>query len=367
MNKIKRIDLIYCIALAIFIISRILSHTSYNISINIKHSLSFIATLIIVFKILMYDKLSLKEFSIYLGMIIVSILSILHSKEYEILCTVIFIIGAKNISFDLIAKTYRFVASILISLTVLFSLIGLIKENLFYRGEIVRRTFGYSYPTDFIALIFYILLVDWYLCIKHKKNIWWRLIIYLGAAILTMFYCDSRLGSIFILMLIPISLIVKYCEIYKKNLPILFFEKYSVIICTIISIMLVTLYIKYPSSNLLYKIDSISSFRLTLTVWALKMFGYPLWGRDIYTEYFSMNNDKWFFIDNSYYCMLIQYGMIFSIMMILLITFNNKKLVASGNKLIPFVFCLIALNSIVGQQFFLLEYNIFLLVLKANV
>ena len=48
-------------------------------------------------------------------------------------------------------------------------------------------------------------------------------------------------------------------------------------------------------------------------------------------------------------------------------TFYNKKILLKGNDIIPIVFCLIALNSMVGQQFFLLEYNIFLLTLRANI
>ena len=117
----------------------------------------------------------------------------------------------------------------------------------------------------------------------------------------------------------------------------------------------------------MYALDAVSSFRITLTAWAVKMFGYPLWGRDIYTEYFATNNTRWFFIDNSYYTMFIQYGIVFSIIMLVFLTVNNKKILIKGNNIIPIAFCLIALNSIAGQQFFLLEYNVFLLALRADV
>ena len=117
----------------------------------------------------------------------------------------------------------------------------------------------------------------------------------------------------------------------------------------------------------MYALDAVSSFRITLTAWAVKMFGYPLWGRDIYTEYFATNNTRWFFIDNSYYAMFIQYGIVFSIIMLVFLTVNNKKIFIKGNNIIPIAFCLIALNSIAGQQFFLLECNVFLLTLRADV
>ena len=162
------------------------------------------------------------------------------------------------------------------------------------------------------------------------------------------------------------KIVKKYSKKWKTIPAVIFFEKYSLIICAMISVILVSLYIKYPSSNVIYALDSFLSFRLALTVWAVKMFGYPLLGRDIYSEFFSTKNTLWFFIDNSYYVMFIQYGMLISFIILTLFTFNNKKQLEKNNDIIPVIFSLIALNSMVGQQLFLLEYNIFLLTLRAD-
>lgn len=366
MNKVKNVDLIYCIAFALFVISRILSHTTYEISTNIKHIMTLVSVLIVVIKTILYDKLTLKEIFIYGLTLMVAVISTTKSKEYEMLCSIIFIVGAKNVSFDSIAKSYRIVASTLMVITIFLSIVGFLKENLFYRGEVLRHTFGYLYPTDFVAMTFYILLVDCFLCLKYKKNLMPRIIIYVIVAILTLILCDSRLGSLFIALLIPVSLIIKYSKKWKTIPAVIFFEKYSLIICAMISVILVSLYIKYPSSNVIYALDSFLSFRLALTVWAVKMFGYPLLGRDIYSEFFSTKNTLWFFIDNSYYVMFIQYGMLISFIILTLFTFNNKKQLEKNNDIIPVMFSLIALNSMVGQQLFLLEYNIFLLTLRAD-
>ena len=360
MNKVKNVDLIYCIAFALFVISRILSHTTYEISTSIKHIMTLVSVLIVVIKTILYDKLTLKEIFIYGLTLMVAVISTTKSKEYEMLCSIIFIVGAKNVSFDSIAKSYRIVASTLMVITIFLSIVGFLKENLFYRGEVLRHTFGYLYPTDFVAMTFYILLVDCFLCLKYKKNLMPRIIIYVIVAILTLILCDSRLGSLFIALLIPVSLIIKYSKKWKTIPAVIFFEKYSLIICAMISVILVNLYIKYPSSNVIYALDSFLSFRLALTVWAVKMFGYPLLGRDIYSEFFSTKNTLWFFIDNSYYVMFI------SFIILTLFTFNNKKQLEKNNDIIPVIFSLIALNSMVGQQLFLLEYNIFLLTLRAD-
>lgn len=64
--------------------------------------------------------------------------------------------------------------------------------------------------------------------------------------------------------------------------------------------------------------------------------------------------------------MFIQYGMLISFIILTLFTFNNKKQLEKNNDIIPVMFSLIALNSMVGQQLFLLEYNIFLLTLRAD-
>ncbi len=367
MNKIKKADLIYCIAFSLFIISRILSHMSYEIPISVKYGMTLTSTLIIVLKIILYDKMSLKEILIYGMVIAIAVISTIHSKEYEMLCSTIFIVGAKKVPFDYIAKSYELIASMLMGITIFLSVFGLLKENLYYRDEVVRRTFGYSYPTDFVAMIFFILLVDCFLCLTHKKKLMARIVVYALIAILTFIFCYARLGSLFIALLIPTSLMVKYSDKWKNIQIVCWFEKYSLSICAVLSVILVNLYIKYPSNMIIRAMDVFSSSRITLTAWAVEMFGYPLWGKEVYTEYFAMNYTQWFFIDNSYYVMFIQYGMIFSIVMLTLFTFNNRKLLIKNNHIIPIVFSLIALNSMIGQQFFLLEYNIFLLTLRADV
>ena len=99
MNKVKNVDLIYCIAFALFVISRILSHTTYEISTSIKHIMTLVSVLIVVIKTILYDKLTLKEIFIYGLTLMVAVISTTKSKEYEMLCSIIFIVGAKNVSF----------------------------------------------------------------------------------------------------------------------------------------------------------------------------------------------------------------------------------------------------------------------------
>ena len=72
------------------------------------------------------------------------------------------------------------------------------------------------------------------------------------------------------------------------------------------------------------------------------------------------------FIDNSYYIMFIEYGLIISIIIIITYSLFLRKEVKLRKSYIPWVWILISINSIVGQQFFMLEYNIFLLALLAD-
>ena len=161
------------------------------------------------------------------------------------------------------------------------------------------------------------------------------------------------------------SWIMKYSDKFDNKKIFNLIKKYSIIIAAGLSIFLTNFYMKYPNNNLLIWIDKELSYRLTFNIHAIKSFGYSLWGQDIYSQYY-MYNDKWFFIDNSYYIMFIEYGLIISIIIIITYSLFLRKEVKLRKSYIPWVWILISINSIVGQQFFMLEYNIFLLALLAD-
>lgn len=363
--KVKKNEFIYIVALSIFLLVKIIDHTNMAMPNEIKYGCIMISCILVGIKVIFFDKNTIKNIIIYIAILIASLAVIYKSSQYEILYTTIFIIGAKDVDFIKIISSYVKVSSFVILIMMICFAFGIIKETYVVRDGVIRHTFGYVYPTDFVALLFYVFLADLYYGIVKKKNIFGRDIAYFIIGLLTFHFSDSRLGSASILLLIPMSWIMKYSDKFDNKKIFNLIKKYSIIIAAGLSIFLTNFYMKYPNNNLLIWIDKELSYRLTFNIQAIKSFGYSLWGQDIYSQYY-MYNDKWFFIDNSYYIMFIEYGLIISIIIIITYSLFLRKEVKLRKSYIPWVWILISINSIVGQQFFMLEYNIFLLALLAD-
>ena len=324
--QVKKNEFIYIVALSIFLLVKIIDHTNMAMPNEIKYGCIMISCILVGIKVIFFDKNTIKNIIIYIAILIASLAVIYKSSQYEILYTTIFIIGAKDVDFIKIISSYVKVSSFVILIMMICFAFGIIKETYVVRDGVIRHTFGYVYPTDFVALLFYVFLADLYYGIVKRKNIFGRDIAYFIIGLLTFHFSDSRLGSASILLLIPMSWIMKYSDKFDNKKIFNLIKKYSIIIAAGLSIFLTNFYMKYPNNILLI----------------------------------------WFFIDNSYYIMFIEYGLIISIIIIITYSLFLRKEVKLRKSYIPWVWILISINSIVGQQFFMLEYNIFLLALLAD-
>lgn len=109
-----------------------------------------------------------------------------------------------------------------------------------------------------------------------------------------------------------------------------------------------------------------SSARLTNTEMGIKWFNYSLWGQDIYTrilQYWS----GWFYIDSSYYTFLLEYGIALLCIATLMYTVTVKKELQHNDVVIPIVMTMVSIESMICREYFLIEYNVFLLAFLANI
>lgn len=363
-------DLIYIIAFCLFLFVKLLDHTTFGLPTSIKYSCIAIAIILLMTKLILQNRLCLKLLVLSIFAVIVFYISMMHNGNYQLLYTVLFIVAAKNVKFNKIVSSYIIITSIVLFLTVSAFATGLITENSTIRDGIVRHSFGYTYPTDFVALLFYLFAADLYLAVINKKGIVFRNLIYVITAFVTYRLCDSRIGSFSILLLVPLSIYLKkkYCEtnvFVDKFLK--FLMNYSFVICATISIVFVHGLIYNDRNPILLAIDSFSSYRLLNCLIAVKTYGYSLFGQNIYALYNATGNNEWFFIDNSYYIILIVYGLAVFAITCFVFVWRMRNLILEKKYIIPIIFILISLNSIIGQQFVLIEYNVFLLAILSEV
>lgn len=366
--KIKNIG--FYIGYICFLIGQLMGHTMIPISSGVRYFIIGIGIIFVVGHITLtffqdeYNNIYGKSiFFILFG--IVSIISTLNSKEPIIILNVLFILAAKDIDFNKILKVFIITAVTLLTFTIICNSFGFLQTVSIQRGNVIRHTFGYRFPTDFVQLIVYILLADLVLCIEYNKNIIIRILIYIFLGFFTLIYSDARLGSGTIFSLIAIILILKYGKSIISSKLIFKIEEYIFLFCTCLSIFIMNNFI-LRINNFYIILDKFTSYRLTNTDMGIKFFGYTLWGQDIYSsidQFFK----GWFYIDSSYYVFLLEYGIGLLILVEIGYIWTMKRCIKLKNYIIPFICMIISLDSLIDQQFYLLEYNVFLLIPLAKI
>lgn len=363
-------DNLFCMGYSFFLVGQILGHTFINISPIIRYILITIGVALILLKIILFDYIIVNRKSIvailfFILYFIISLISVKRSGSITPIMAFLLIIGAHNVNFEDIIRIFVYTATILLVITFIAYFLGLITESTATRNGNIRHSFGYRHPTDLIAMITYILMGDMYLCIKHKKLLYPRVILYLFFGFFALIACDARLGSITIFILIPvIFFLYRRNEKNSRIMKFIFRNSFNLgLLLSIVTTQLFTTHI----NNFLVSLDQLLSYRLTYQVMAVKFFGYSFWGQKIYQEYSQMfDNNSWFFIDSSYYIFLIQYGISLLILWLIFFYLCQRKMLKDENYIIPFLFLIVCIDSLINQYLYSPEYNVFLLSLMAN-
>lgn len=364
-------NILFYIGYILFLIGQLLGHTLVPISSQVRYVLIGVGGVCVggqfVYSLLQkrYSTFSKQNIIFFILFFIVSVISMVKSNESIVVLDFLFILAAKDVDFDKILKIFIITATTLLFFTVICNAFGITETVNIQRGNIVRHTFGYRFPTDFVQLIVYILLADLVLCIEHHKNIFERIILYILLGLFSLVYSDARLGSATIFLLVPTILLLRYGKRVLFSKPIKILEKYIFLLCTVLTIFIMNKFIS-GGSNLLIALDKFTSYRLTNTDMGIKFFGYTLWGQEIYSnieQFFK----GWFYIDSSYYVFLLQYGSVLLILVEIGYIWSIRRCINLRNYIIPFICIFIALDSLIDQQFYLLEYNVFLLIPLTNI
>lgn len=355
-------ELCYLLPFGFFIFSSLLTYSTIptgRIIINIARFVLILFSLLNMCQ----KELTLMKLITFTVIVAFSVLIKINADYWNMLDVSLLVFGAEKIDFKKIAKVYRMVASFTIILIIVLYFLGIIKDNLYFREDgTARHSFGFIYATDLAALIFYILLSDLYIAFTEKRNMLIRYALYFLIASLVLIFCDARLGTICILMLIVCSIYITH---RKGNLLKIekFILSYSLIIFAAIILILTHLYIIFPYSPVLTIIDKTLSARLYYSKMGVIFYGYSLFGQKI--EMRGAGYEDYFFIDSSYMNIILVYGIVIFAFVLYIFTKIARAKVEENELLIPVIIFLIAVNSFVGQQMFDVAYNVFLLMFLA--
>lgn len=323
--------------------------------------LAFLSCYLITIFSMKYYHFNLVKVTLFLILIIVVFVtngfSTLNLITSAILIITSFNLDKKQLIRALIAPRF-----FLFTITILLAFIGLIPNNVIYRetaNHIIlnyRFSLGFNHPNTLFWFIFPAYMG--YLYLKERKIKLCEIIIHIIVFSILFYYTDCRTGYFIILIAQVLVLFYKYFPKITSKILSSKFLRFSIIVFAIISIIVPIAMDNGLSGSIIDELDSILSYRLSLSAASINKFGYSLLGMNITYEHV---------IDNLYIYIFQSFGVLFTGVYIISSYFFIKRL-QSVDKFLVFFIILFALYSCFEKVYFnvlnnftLLFYSLFFL------
>lgn len=332
------------------------------ISFHLINYCGYVALGLLGIKLVFYQTYTMTEFLFIFICILTALLTWYFSKSTLALYMIMFMISSKDVNKDKIIEWYFWIGLIMLTIIIVSSQLNIIPDLKYIRDGGVRHSFGIIYPTDFASHIFYLILAYCYLFFE-KLN-WKRYSFFVVIAVFLYIFSDARLDTLCILAIIPIMYFIKLkCKIinYYWFAPIL--------LAVIISFSTVLYGLKM---KIFYELDSVLSSRLSLgstgfTDYGLQLFGNHImeygWGGESGIKAYkaASGSFKYFMIDSSFIRLQLIYGVIFTILIMFIITRASFKATLQQKYVFCGILLLLSLSSVVDQHMLEIAYNPFLI------
>ncbi len=364
---------LYLLAFAIFLCEETVGTTMFPIPGSVFVVWKAVAIVLVVAKIILFDRYRPRSFWLMVCVLAVGALTVVASGYTEALFWIILLLGAKNVPFKKILQIYLIISVSIVLLAFCASMLDVIQNLQYARdsGYIVRNSFGIVYTTDFASHIFSIILVSFYL-LKDRLRIY-HYIIAIVLATLVYRFCYTRVDVVCIFLLIAVFIGVNLWE--RGHLLSKKFrtgEKNTLIwrwfMPVIAVIMFLVTYLYSSDNRLLYHIDQLITGRLQYGKMGLTRYGFTLFGQYVPMEGNGgtvVHLKDYFFVDCSYLYILLQYGLIFLLIVLAVYVQCCRKMRTDYYFLAAIV--VISVNCMIAHHLVELAYSPFALALLAAV
>ena len=266
----------------------------------------------LIFYIICFQKYSWKELLIIAPVSVLLYYTAKQAEFHELFYSWLFIIGAKNTSFDRIVRASFIMLTAYIPIIVLLCKTGILADAGVMRGEKFRSSLGFIHPNNFGARTFMLCACGLYLR-REKLNI----VDYISVLLIACFVWlvpNSRTSALCIVFL---SGLIYICTHFVKQNVIKRKVYTAFLFCGALAANFGTVLLSVfydPSSSFLKTIDNILSGRLSIAHELYDEFGISALGQRIYVTMserkFAGLGEKAIYFDNSYMRILLHWGII---------------------------------------------------------
>lgn len=360
-------EVLYLIIFAIFQIYYFTRSIQYpsewpNLNYNYIHIFLFIY---VFFKYAVMKNFTLKNIESILSILLLFsfTLSSCCTGYVEIFDTALFILGAKDVNDKHIVKTYLIVKIPLILMTIFGSQIGIIENLVYNQNGRIREAFGFVYPTDFAAQIFFA-FAAWIFLRRLQISIW-ELILMSVIALFLKIKCDTRCSVLCILLIVLGTILIKVLDSKKfkcgKRSSLIFSKLqkvWGVIPWALAAFMILISRFYSPDNQMMLFLNNITSQRLKF---GKKIFDY--YDVKLYGQYIEMQGNggttekpiDYTFIDCSYLNILMRFGLFVFVVVLILISFLMIK--KYENIFVIMLLLTICLHSMMEHHLLEVYYN----------
>lgn len=367
-NKVISGEQLFFFAFTISLIASFVVNTTFMIYLRINQVnwFNYFALFLLVIKIYIFDSFNWKE---YIAITITLALAFFSWKKTQINTVMImfgFILGAKNINFNKIVRHYFNVNFVLLLLIILYSLLGIIRNLAFFRGDVFRYSLGIDYSTDLSAYVFYLCLAYCYL--NYRSLNWKKFIGILIIDTIMYLITNTRVDTFLILLIVPV-IVLATSSVKTKMKKFIVSSFWYLNIILPYTFVLLTYYFTF-GNPIMVKLNRILSGRLTYGEEGFEKYGVTLFGQKIAEHGWGgakgltmMKNNPfgYFYIDSSFIRLLIINGTLLGVITLFIIAFISIRETIHHDYLLPSILFLVVLSSMIDQHLLEITYDPFLL------
>ena len=322
--------------------------------------------LVVLFRYMVMRTSDIKKILFILLVIGSFIIARRYSGVDALLETGFLIAGANDIDYRKILKVYLIVEIPTTICTMIAGYTGVITDLVYHRGEQVRMSFGFVYPTDFAAGI--IFMVTAWGVLRQVRCTWIEIGLMIISVVLFEKYCDVRNSEIVMMILI---ICVVYLKIRnklaakkgKEYTPSLSLK----ILCLVApyglaGFMILVSRFYRPDIEWMAKLNTLFSTRLSLGKEVFDRYDIQIWGQDIPMRGNGGSTEvvaDYFFIDSSYVNILMRLGLVAFILVMLIISIIMIK--SLNHPYMLMAMAIVCIHSVMEHHMFEVYYDVFLM------
>ena len=322
--------------------------------------------LVVLFRYMVMRTSDIKKILFILLVIGSFIIARRYSGVDALLETGFLIAGANDIDYRKILKVYLIVEIPTTICTMIAGYTGVITDLVYHRGEQVRMSFGFVYPTDFAAGI--IFMVTAWVVLRQVRCTWIEIGLMIISVVLFEKYCDVRNSEIVMMILI---ICVVYLKIRnklaakkgKEYMPSLLLK----ILCLVApyglaGFMILVSRFYRPDIEWMAKLNTLFSTRLSLGKEVFDRYDIQIWGQDIPMRGNGGSTEvvaDYFFIDSSYVNILMRLGLVVFILVMLIISIIMIK--SLNHPYMLMAMAIVCIHSVMEHHMFEVYYDVFLM------